>query len=246
MFKHIKGDFFGGLTAGIVALPLALAFGVSSGLGASAGLYGAMFLSFFAALLGGTNTQISGPTAPMTALSMVVISSIVIMNDGNVSKALPLILGVFLLSGLIQIVLGLFGLGIYIKYIPYPVVSGFMTAIGLIILTTQALPVLGYYPKEDTELVNSFEAEAEHTLLMKVIDENLENDLLEVEKFSQAAQEGEQISNLDIENESKVQASKYASGVIGALRVLPRALGNIDFVELLLACLLYTSDAADE
>ena len=114
MFKHIKGDFFGGLTAGIVALPLALAFGVSSGLGASAGLYGAMFLSFFAALLGGTNTQISGPTAPMTALSMVVISSIVIMNDGNVSKALPLILGVFLLSGLIQIVLGLFGLGVYI------------------------------------------------------------------------------------------------------------------------------------
>ena len=78
-------------------------------------------------------------------------------------------------------------------------------------------------------------AEAEHTLLMKVIDENLENDLLEVEKFTQAAQEGEQISNLDIENESKVQASKYASGVIGALRVLPRALGNIDFVELLLA-----------
>ena len=235
MFKHIKGDFFGGLTAGIVALPLALAFGVSSGLGASAGLYGAMFLSFFAALLGGTNTQISGPTAPMTALSMVVISSIVIMNDGDVSKALPLILGVFLLSGLIQIVLGLVGLGVYIKYIPYPVVSGFMTAIGLIILTTQALPVLGYYPKEDTELVNSFEAEAEHTLLMKVIDENLENDLLEVEKFTQAAQEGEQISNLDIENESKVQASKYASGVIGALRVLPRALGNIDFVELLLA-----------
>ena len=133
IFKHIKGDFFGGLTAGIVALPLALAFGVSSGLGASAGLYGALFLSFFAALFGGTNTQISGPTAPMTALSMVIISTIVIMNDGDVSKALPLILGVFLLSGLLQIAQGLLGLGIYIKYIPYPVVSGFMTAIGLLI-----------------------------------------------------------------------------------------------------------------
>ena len=72
-FVHIKGDIFGGLTAGIVALPLALAFGVSSGLGPTAGLYGAIFLSFFAALLGGTNTQISGPTAPMTAVSMVII-----------------------------------------------------------------------------------------------------------------------------------------------------------------------------
>lgn len=61
-FKHIRGDFFGGLTAGIVALPLALAFGVSSGLGPGAGLYGAIFISFLAALFGGTNTQISGPT----------------------------------------------------------------------------------------------------------------------------------------------------------------------------------------
>ena len=157
----------------------ALAFGVSSGLGASAGLYGALFLSFFAALFGGTNTQISGPTAPMTALSMVIISTIVIMNDGDVSKALPLILGVFLLSGLLQIAQGLLGLGIYIKYIPYPVVSGFMTAIGLIILTTQALPVLGYYPKEDVELVKSFEKEAENAILVKSLEENSNNDLID-------------------------------------------------------------------
>ena len=70
-FKHIKGDLFGGFTAGIVALPLALAFGVSSGLGPSVGLYGAIFVGFFAALFGGTNTQIFGPTAPMTAVSIV-------------------------------------------------------------------------------------------------------------------------------------------------------------------------------
>ena len=82
-FKHIRGDLFGGLTAGIVALPLALAFGVSSGLGPSAGLYGAIFLSFFAALLGGTSTQISGPTAPMTAVSMVVIAGIVASFEGD-------------------------------------------------------------------------------------------------------------------------------------------------------------------
>lgn len=82
LFSNIKGDSFGGITAGIVALPLALAFGVSSGLGPSAGLYGAIFISFFAALFGGTNTQISGPTAPMTAVSMVIIAGIVASNDG--------------------------------------------------------------------------------------------------------------------------------------------------------------------
>ena len=87
-FKNFKGDTFGGLTSGIVALPLALAFGVSSGLGPSAGLYGAIFISFFAALFGGTNTQISGPTAPMTAVSMVVIAGIIAANDGSVEKAL--------------------------------------------------------------------------------------------------------------------------------------------------------------
>src|SRR5210317_1326637 len=149
LFSNIKGDAFGGITAGIVALPLALAFGVSSGLGPSAGLYGAIFISFFAALFGGTNTQISGPTAPMTAVSMLVVAGIIGSYEGNLSEALPVILAVFLLGGLIQIVLGILGLGEYIKYMPYPVVSGFMTAIGLIILVTQILPAVGYYPKED-------------------------------------------------------------------------------------------------
>ena len=235
LFKHIRGDFFGGLTAGIVALPLALAFGVSSGLGASSGLYGALFLSFFAALLGGTSTQISGPTAPMTALSMVIISTIAIMNDGDVSKALPLILGVFLLSGLIQIGLGLSGFGVYIKYIPYPVVSGFMTTIGLIILTTQTLPVLGYYPKEDVTLVKSFEKEAENALLLKSLEENASNNLIDKDSFVKAAMNSKNINEIDIQNESKVQASKYASGVLGTLKVLPRAIQNIDIIELLLA-----------
>ena len=95
LFSNIKGDAFGGITAGIVALPLALAFGVTSGLGPSAGLYGAIFLSFFAAFFGGTPTQISGPTAPMTAVSLVVIAGILGANDGNIEKALPIILGFF-------------------------------------------------------------------------------------------------------------------------------------------------------
>src|SRR5210317_2302581 len=95
MFSNLRGNFLGGITAGIVALPLALAFGVQSGLGPSAGLYGAIFIGFFASLFGGTNTQISGPTAPMTAVSMVVIAAMVASNDGDVSKALPSILVVF-------------------------------------------------------------------------------------------------------------------------------------------------------
>lgn len=106
LFSNIKGDAFGGITAGIVALPLALAFGVSSGLGPSAGLYGTIFISFFAALFGGTNTQISGPTAPMTAVSMVIIAGIVASNDGDIDKALPSILIIFLMAGLLQIGLG--------------------------------------------------------------------------------------------------------------------------------------------
>ena len=182
-FSNIKGDAFGGITAGIVALPLALAFGVSSGLGPSAGLYGAIFLSFFAALFGGTNTQISGPTAPMTAVSMVVIAGIIAVNDGDVEKALPAILTVFLMAGLIQIGLGLLGFGVYIKYIPYPVVSGFMTAIGVIILITQFLPALGYYPKEDFSYVEQFKPQAEEIILENILKEEAGDGILVLEDF---------------------------------------------------------------
>lgn len=235
LFSHLKGDVFGGITAGIIALPLALAFGVSSGLGPTAGLYGAIFLSFFAALLGGTNTQISGPTAPMTALSMVVIASLIASNDGDVGKALPIILAVFMLSGLIQVGLGFMGLGKYIRYIPYPVVSGFMTAIGLIILTTQTLPVLGYYPKEDVNLVQTFKPEAEATLLTKILDDEAQEGLLVLEDFSETVVRGAKISEFEIQQEAAVLASKHASGVIGSLRVLPIALGKINWIELILA-----------
>ena len=181
LFSNIKGDAFGGITAGIVALPLALAFGVSSGLGPSAGLYGAIFISFFAALFGGTNTQISGPTAPMTAVSMVVIAGIVAANDGDVNKALPAILTVFLLAGIMQIGLGLVGLGQYIRYIPYPVVSGFMTAIGVIIIITQILPAVGYYPKEDEEWVKPFIPEAEELILENILKEEAGEGILVLE-----------------------------------------------------------------
>ncbi len=226
---------FGGITAGIVALPLALAFGVSSGLGPSAGLYGAIFVSFFAALFGGTNTQISGPTAPMTAVSMVVIAGIVAAFDGDVSKALPAILTVFLLAGLMQVGLGLIGLGKYIKYIPYPVVSGFMTAIGVIILVTQILPSVGYYPKEDISFVNQFKPHAEEIILNNILKEEAGEGILVLENFKETVNRAEHISQEQILKESQTLASKEASGVIGAIKILPRALNNTNWLELLLA-----------
>ena len=235
LFSNIKGDAFGGITAGIVALPLALAFGVSSGLGPSAGLYGAIFLSFFAALFGGTSTQISGPTAPMTAVSMVVIAGIIAVNDGDVEKALPAILTVFLLAGLMQVGLGALGLGKYIKYIPYPVVSGFMTAIGVIILITQVLPSIGYYPKEDMEFVSQFKPQAEELILENILKEEAGEGIFVLENFKETVNRAQFISENDILKESKTLAKNEASGVLGALKVFPRAIQHINWLELILA-----------
>jgi sulfate permease, SulP family len=139
----LRGDLFGGITAGIVALPLALAFGVQSGLGAAAGLYGAIGLGIFAAIFGGTNTQVSGPTGPMTVVSSAMIAMI-ISQKGSIEAAFPAILMTFVLAGGFLILMGLIRIGQYIKYIPYPVVSGFMTGIGVIIIFLQLFPMLGH------------------------------------------------------------------------------------------------------
>jgi len=235
MFTNIKGNLLGGLTAGIVALPLALAFGVSSGLGPSAGLYGAIFLSFFAAFFGGTATQISGPTAPMTAVSMVVIAEIISVHNGSIEKALPYILAVFLLSGIFQIALGLLGVGKYIKYIPYPVVSGFMTAIGVIILITQILPVVGYDIKNDTEFVEQFKPLAEEHLLEKILIEESKEGLLVLEDFEETIKRAGEVNEKSIYEEAENLAKNNTSGVIGTIRALPRAVLNINWIEVFLA-----------
>lgn len=132
LFSNVRGDLLGGLTAGVVALPLALAFGVSSGLGAAAGLYGAIAVGFFAALLGGTPAQISGPTGPMT---VVVAALAATASDPR------LVLLAVLLGGALQVAFGVLRLGRFIQYVPYPVVSGFMSGIGVIIVLLQ-LPVI--------------------------------------------------------------------------------------------------------
>ena len=140
--SHLRGDLFGGITAGVVALPLALAFGVQSGLGPAAGIYGAMALGFFAAWLGGTASQVSGPTGPMTVVSAGLAATIAARYD-SLEEALGAILLTFLLAGAIQVLLGILRVGKYIRLVPYPVVSGFMTGIGVIIILLQVFPVFG-------------------------------------------------------------------------------------------------------
>ena len=237
LFTNLRGNLFGGITAGIVALPLALAFGVQSGLGPDAGLYGAIFIGFFASLFGGTNTQISGPTAPMTAVSMVIIAGIIAANNGSVEQALPYILLVFLLAGLMQIGLGVLGLGKYIKYIPFPVVSGFMTAIGVIILITQILPMLGYYANSDDEFIEQFKPEAEEVLLDKILKEEAGEGILVLEDFKETVTRAERITEDDIRLESQTLAKSASSGVLGSIKTLPRAIKSINWLEFGLAAL---------
>ncbi len=140
--SNLKGDLFGGFIAAIIALPLALAFGVQSGLGAEAGLYGAIMVGIFAAMFGGTPTQASGPTGPMTVVAASIVA-FAIDVAGSIEKGLGIVLLSFAFAGAIQIVLGLLGVGKYIRYFPYPVISGFMSGVGIIIIALQLWPLLG-------------------------------------------------------------------------------------------------------
>lgn len=130
-----RGDLFGGITAAVVGLPVALAFGVASGMGAAAGLYGAIGVGLFAALFGGTRSQISGPTAPMTVAMAVIITE----HASSMSEALVVVM----MGGFLQILLGVLRIGRYVAYTPHVVISGFMSGIGLIVMLIQALPFIG-------------------------------------------------------------------------------------------------------
>ena len=133
--QTLRGDLFGGLTSTIVALPVALGFGVASGLGAAAGLYGAIAVGFFASVFGGTRSQISGPTGPMTVAMAVIVTS----HASTLTEALTIVV----LAGLLQVLLGLSRVGRFVAYTPYVVISGFMSGIGIIIFLIQAMPFLG-------------------------------------------------------------------------------------------------------
>ncbi len=139
-FRNLRGDLFGGLTAAIVSLPLALAFGVASGAGPIAGLYGAVCVGFFAALFGGTPTLISEPTGPMTVVMTGIVASLTAQYP---DQGLAMAFTVVMIAGIFQIIFGVFKLGKYITLMPYSVISGFMSGIGVILIILQIGPFLG-------------------------------------------------------------------------------------------------------
>jgi SulP family sulfate permease len=146
--QNLRGDIFGGATAAIIALPLALAFGVTSGMGPIAGLYGAICVGLFAALFGGTNAQISGPTGPMTVVSAIIFTQF--------AQQPAVAFTVVMLAGVFQILFGYLRIGRYINLMPYPVISGFMTGIGCIIIILQLEPLLGHVAQ--ARIVNALTA----------------------------------------------------------------------------------------
>ncbi len=141
MLKNLRGDIYGGVTAAIIALPLALAFGVSSGAGPIAGMYGAIFVGLFAALFGGTPAQISGPTGPMTVVMAATFTQYTAYDPVS---GPALAFTVVMMGGLFQILFGVLKLGKYIALVPFPVVSGFMSGIGIIIIVLQIPAFFGY------------------------------------------------------------------------------------------------------
>ena len=142
-FNNVRGDIFGGLTAAVVALPLALAMGVASGAGPIAGIYGAIFVGFFAAIFGGTPAQVSGPTGPMTVVMALIFSQYTSLFPGDPETGAALAFTVVMMGGLFQILFGFLRIGKFIEFVPHPVVSGFMSGIGVIIILIQVGPLLG-------------------------------------------------------------------------------------------------------
>nr|AUG32020.1 low affinity sulfate transporter [Paulinella longichromatophora] len=139
---HLKGDFYGGLTATVIALPMALSFGIASGLGASAGLWGAVFVGLTAALFGGTPTLISEPTGPMTVMFTAVIANLTAAAD-NQETAIAMAFTVVMMAGVFQVLLGFFKLGHYVTIMPYMVISGFLSGTGIIMILLQLPGCLG-------------------------------------------------------------------------------------------------------
>lgn len=138
---NLKGDIFGGVTTAIISLPLALAFGVASGAGAEAGLWGAIMVGFFAALFGGSSTLISEPTGPMTVIMTAVLTS---MMAKYPETGMAMSFTVVMMAGIFQMLLGTLKLGKYVTLMPYSVVSGFMSGIGIILIILQLPPLLGH------------------------------------------------------------------------------------------------------
>lgn len=170
-FKNVRGDIYGGLTAAVVALPLALAMGVASGAGPIAGIYGAIFVGFFAAIFGGTPAQVSGPTGPMTVVMALIFTQYTSLFPNDPASGAALAFTVVMMGGLFQILFGFLRIGKFIEFVPHPVVSGFMSGIGVIIILIQIGPLLGHAssakPLEAVQMIPGFFADI-HTASLRL------------------------------------------------------------------------------
>lgn len=169
-FNNVRGDIYGGLTAAVVALPLALAMGVASGAGPIAGIYGAIFVGFFAAIFGGTPAQVSGPTGPMTVVMALIFTQYTALFPGDPASGAALAFTVVMMGGLFQILFGFLRIGKFIEFVPHPVVSGFMSGIGVIIILIQIGPLLGHAtsakPIEAVQMMPTFFGDIHNASLM--------------------------------------------------------------------------------
>lgn len=172
-FNNVKGDISGGLTAAVVALPLALAFGVASGAGPIAGIYGAIFVGFFASIFGGTPAQVSGPTGPMTVVMALIFTQYTALFPEDPAAGAALAFTVVMMGGLFQILFGFLKIGKFIEFVPHPVVSGFMSGIGIIIILIQIGPLLGHTtsakPIEAVQMMPTFFSDIHNASLILAI-----------------------------------------------------------------------------
>ena len=147
--EYFRRDCIAGMTVAVISIPLAMALAIASGVNPAQGLYTAIVAGFFTALLGGSRFQIGGPTG-----AFVVVIFSVIQSHGYSGLVV-----VMILAGLILILAGLLRLGTYIKYIPYPVVIGFTTGIGILLISTQIKDLLGLKLEEvPTDFLQKWQA----------------------------------------------------------------------------------------
>jgi SulP family sulfate permease len=166
---------------------------------------------------------------------VLIIAGLMQASEGKIEQALPLILVVFALAGVFQILLGVFKLGTFIKFMPYSAVSGFMTGIGVIILITQILPLFGYNVTNDRAIVNSYKPHAEELILERLLKKEANDGMLVLENFKETINKAQSITSEDIITEAKVLAENDTKGVFGAMKYLPNAIGAVNWIELILA-----------
>ena len=205
MINIRMGDVWGGLSASALVLPQAMAFGIAlwspythdPAAAAMSGLMAAACLCIVSGIFRGTEGLVAAPTGPTLVLlagAIAALSASGLVGDVLITATLLTIA----MAGVFQILIGALKLGHLIKYILYPVVSGFMTGIGVIILITSILPAMGYYPGTDKEVIENMKPHAEELILDRILNEEAQDEILVLEEFRETISRAENITDQDI------------------------------------------------